>query len=88
MDGFDGGDRELLTGQIDIQPATRERLVQTVAAIILGSTPEEITAALEAGEFVPQVAEMLSRPHERAEMDAHVDLLLGVLQTAPVGAPV
>lgn len=88
MDGFDGGDREVLSGQIAIQPATRERLVNAFAAMILGQTPEEITEALENGEFVPQVAEMLSRPHEAEELNAHVDLLLAILQSAPVPTPV
>lgn len=81
MDGFDAGDREPLSGEINVEPVTRDQLANVCAAISLGATPEEITGYLTDG-FPTEVAEMFDRPHEREEMDAHVGVLLAVLQGA------
>lgn len=83
MNGFDAGDTPTLTPPVPIEAATRERLTQLVAAITLGSTPEEIAGYLDDG-FPDEVGLLLARPLEAEEMSAHVDLLLGAMQSTPL----
>jgi hypothetical protein len=85
MQGFDAGDRELPTPEIQIDDETRGRLVLSLVAIVDGATPEELAGYLEDG-FPARVADGLERPDERAEMSAHVDLLLTVLPTSALAA--
>lgn len=85
MDGFDPGDCMLPGPQIPVHESTRDRLVRVAAAMVAGATPEEITGMLDEG-FPPEVDEALERPGELAEMRAHVDLLLHVMQTPAAAA--
>jgi hypothetical protein len=87
MDGFEVGEREIPTPAVRIEDVTRDRLMQVIAAIISGHTPEEIAGFLD-GKFPAAVERFIDRPHEAEEMSAHVDLMLGVIQSAPAPAAV
>lgn len=81
MHGFDGGDVVLPAPPIPVQDETRGRMIEVLAAVVTGATPQEITGYLDDG-FPGEVVEMLDRPLEREEMSAHVDLLLTVMQSS------
>lgn len=79
MTGFEAGEQTIPTPQVPIADSTRQRLMLTLYAQILGHTPEEIVAFIEDG-FPDSVTEGLDRDGERDELSAHVDLLLCVQQ--------
>jgi hypothetical protein len=83
--GFVAADRELLTPPVQVDEATRTRLGEVLAAIALGCTPEEVSGFLEDG-FPAEVSDLLERPLEADEMGAHVDVLLGVMQSPTLAA--
>jgi hypothetical protein len=83
MEGFEAGDVRVPAPPVEVSSETRERLILVTTAMLDGRTPEEIAGYLE-GEFPESVHDWLARTGERAEVSAHVDLLLGVLQS-PAG---
>jgi hypothetical protein len=80
MDGFDAGQQVIPGPAVDVAPEVRARLVEVLAAMVCGKTPEEIAGYLEDG-FPGEVGELLERPGERDEMAAHLDVILSVLQS-------
>ena len=89
MSEFDAGDRNLPEAPVALPDDTRDQMLQILAGIVCGLTPEEIYDAL--GDGFPRVVEdMLARQGERDEMRAHLDLLLNETRTllAPVEAEV
>jgi alkanesulfonate monooxygenase SsuD/methylene tetrahydromethanopterin reductase-like flavin-dependent oxidoreductase (luciferase family) len=86
MHGFEERDGALPRPPVGVEDATRERLIRVVAAIVTGSTPEEVAAYLDRG-FPDRVDELLAQPLQHDEFSDHVDLLLTAMQSpAPAAA--
>lgn len=84
LHGFEAGDRDIPEPAIDVTPETRERMIQTLYAQIIGATPEEVAEYLQDG-FPLGVTVALDCIGVREEMSNHVDLLLSVMQSPPSG---
>lgn len=65
---------------VPIAEDCRGRMIETLAAMVHGETPEAIAGYLRDG-FPASIREALARPFEREEMSAFVDLLLVVQQS-------
>lgn len=83
-EGFDAGRQQLLVPPVHVEDATRDRLVKVIAAVVLGATPEEVAASLESGEWAGEVLDALHRRLDREEFEAHVDVMLAVVQGSVV----
>jgi hypothetical protein len=84
MHGFEPPEAEVQTPPVRVEEVTRDTLIRIVASLIVGATPEEIVGYLD-DEFPPDVADMIARPLELDELNAHVDILLGALQMPTEG---
>lgn len=84
MQGFEEPDGLVPTPPVEIGDETRATLRRVVASIATGATPEEI-AQWSANGWPSRVETALQRPLETEEADAHIDVILGVLQ-APAEA--
>lgn len=84
MNGFEAGDRELPAPPVGVTDETRATMAKVLVAIVGGpeggATPEELAGFLEDG-FPGWVVEALERPGEGEEFNAHIDVLLSVLQS-------
>lgn len=78
MQGFDQEGTVPTPPAGGVSQAKRDRLVNVMAAVVGGATPEEITVWLS-GEFPAAIVASLDRPLERDEMHAYVDVCLSVI---------
>jgi hypothetical protein len=78
--GFEVEEGVLPVPPVRVGDDVRARMTSVIAAIVCGSTPEQITGYLQDG-FPSLVIEMLERPGEVEEMHGHIDVLLFVQQS-------
>lgn len=69
---------------VPVSPEVREVMMRTVAAAVLGMTPQDTISAVRSGRWPRQVTRLMKRPQGRSEMWCHVDVLLSTLQSPGV----
>lgn len=79
LHGFEAPERTLEVPPVPVSDQVRDAMVNVLAAVVCGATPEEVSEYLQTG-FPDRVTDLLAREHELDEMRAHVDLLLCVQQ--------